>query len=357
MPSPRNTTRPDDAPEADRDRLDPFPTLLSSLRPHTRPAIPTYAAVARSPTNEARPLPVLGSTSQDAGTSTQAVGIRGVWSSDDVDRVDSLDEIATFPSSPAPVFRAPSEPPALAGPSSGSGIHIQVDRIATGPAFGDIPIRRRPPIDVTQAGSVPPVGFGSVLSPASSHRPTARPAEETDTPSRPMDAAARRAMRRYAEREPRRRSQAVSELEQVLEGTWGEAMQAAARHVVEAVRDDDTNTNTEVLPRVRNPNPNPTLPRVPTQARDQPPDPATDASTNLNQIRRRLARLRADAGLGPTPQEDQDRIRERDARSNLTTRARAILAGLDDPSGEDDDSEEEDMARAGMSAKTKSSLI
>jgi hypothetical protein len=358
MPSPR-----DNQPraEADRDPLDPFPTLLSSLRPRNAAPVPTYAAVARSPINEARTLPDMGegSTSRrslhtnGAGTANGSSGRNGEWTSDDVDRVDSLDEITTFPSS-SPVFRAsPPPPPApIAGPSSGTGSQaVPVDRIATGPAFGDSPIRRSVPASTTARAGPAPV-LGSVISTASSHRPNASHDEVAGPPTNPLGGMTpSRLGLMQTHRGPRR--SAVAELEQALEGTWDEGMDAAARHLYGAeAQEDAESAAAPARTRIRNRIPIlPVLPGREVQAGNQPPAPTpgqgtyTGAlspvaaaryarqSTSLDQIRRRLARLRADAGLEPLPSSQENR--------NNGLRTDTLGDGIVDLTGDSEDDDED----------------
>jgi hypothetical protein len=284
MPSPRN----DDDAEGDRDPLDPFPTLLSSLRPRTRDPIPTYASIARSPINEARALPAAEGSRQNAGPSTNTNGaVNGNtntngWSSDDVDRVDSLDEITTFPSSSSH-FRS-STPP-------------------TPPRIPSGPIRRIP-------SDAEPI-LGSVLSPVSTHRPTGTTgADSTDAYMTGFLANARHVRDAAAQRGPRR-NLAVVELAQALEGTWDEGMEAATRHLNGGNNGDvqepalPIRTRTRIVPGDSS--------RRDGQAGDQPTNPITAPATNpptevaIATIRARLARLRADVGLPPTRQGDEGR--------------------------------------------------
>lgn len=297
MPSPRDNDN-DDA-GLDRDPLDPFPTLLSSLRTRTRDPVPTYASIARSPVNEVRALPAAGGSNSIAGPSTNA-NTNG-WSSDDVDRVDSLDEITTFPSS-STHFRSSPPPAAVprgqgeAGPSSVANGFI--NRLATGsdsPAPSG-PIRRIP-------SDVEPVP-GSVLSPASTHRPTGTAgAEDPDTYMTDFSVNARSLLHPGP-----RRNHVVVELAQALEGTWDEGIDAATRHLNGIDNGDVREPAVPIRSRTR------IIPRSSGREDGQPgaqaPETITAPATNpptdvaIATIRARLARLRADVGLPPTRQGD-----------------------------------------------------
>jgi hypothetical protein len=277
MPSPRDN----DETEGDRDPLDPFPTLLSSLRPRTRDPIPTYAAIARSPVHESRALPAAEGSNSNAGPSSTTntngnTNGNGGWTSDDVDRVDSLDEITTFPSSSSH-FRS-STPP-------------------TPPRVPSGPIRRIP-------SDAEPI-LGSVLSPASTHRPTATGSEGTreSVPLRTYIARAR-TIRDSAAPRTLPPGETIPEL---LAGTWDEGIDAATRHLNGGDNEDVQEPTVSVGTRSRI-----MAGRSgrPDRAGDQPPNPITAPATNpptevaIATIRARLARLRADVGLPPTIQRD-----------------------------------------------------
>ena len=328
MPSPRDN----DGAEGDRDPLDPFPTLLASLRPRTRDPIPTYASIARSPVHEARALAAEASTSQPtAGPSTNpntnGNGNAG-WSSDDVDRVDSLDEITTFPSSSSH-FRS-SPPPSRGQASAGHSSEVNEFHYTT-PHEPSPPPATPPRINPTTG----PV-LGSVLSPASTHRPTRTTgAEGTITVVRGVEYLLRgRDTGDLAVPRAPPRGETITEL---LEGTWDEGMEAATRHLNGGNNGDVQEPAVPISTRSRIMNG-----RSGRQAPngDQPPNPITAPATNpptevaIATIRARLARLRADVGLPPTIQRS---ITNEPAGTRPTTGIPRIIHQRPEDSDADED--------------------
>lgn len=208
----------------DRQPLDPFPTLLSSLRTHiAQPAIPTYAAIARSPSNPTRPA--LAPEVPVAGPST-------VWSADDIDRDDRLDEIRSFPSSPV-VFRVSPPAQPVAGPSSSTAAPDAEGNEGIRTGIDALPVPTQ-----LDAAPVP----GSILSPLTARRATPRLIGTATPDEDSIDeiVAAMREEHRQNERlqtvNPNPPSDPIgAAMETIFGGTWNEGMVAAARHLTQPI--------------------------------------------------------------------------------------------------------------------------
>jgi hypothetical protein len=320
MPSPQHDDPLDHDQDMDMDRqpLDPFPTLLSSLRTHiAQPAMPTYAAIARSPSNSTRPT--LAPEIPLAGPAT-------TWSADDIDRDDRLDEIRSFPSSPV-VFRVspPPQPQPVAGPSSSTAAPVGENNGGVEAGIDALPVRTR--ID---AAPVP----GSVLSPLSAHRSTPRrmvvPTIDDGSFDEIMGSMppVQTRLARPRTVAPNPPVDPIGEaMATVFGGTWDEGMVAAARHLTQPV----DGTTTPNLNQNRDPGPLEarTIPLLRRQQRDRNPVDPAQAQDNRTMDERvaEIVQMRNDLRTMRVREEaaaaERDRILDR-ARERIAATARGL---------------------------------